>query len=253
VIEVNCEKINDLLHAYLDDELDLAHRLDIERHLKECSTCALALEAQEQLRTALRAPQHYHRAPAHLAERVRAMEHRPDRSRRQGPARRWRALAIAASLVLAVFLGWGIGRWTTRPPRDDLIAQAVLSNHLRSLLASHLLDVPSRDQHQVKPWFNGLVDFSPPVKNLAEQGFPLIGGRLEYINGRNVAVLVYKRREHVINLFIWPETGDPEQAERVLERQGYHLIHWIQGGLSYWAVSDLNEKELKEFVELQRG
>jgi anti-sigma factor RsiW len=249
---VNCEETKDLLHGYLDDELDPAHSLEVERHLQECPACARALEAQEELRTALRAPQLYHRAPDHLAERIRTLVDRPGKQRLQGRAWRWRPLAIAASLAAAAFLGWGIGRWTTTPPRDELIAQAVLSNHLRSLLASHLLDVPSSDQHQVKPWFNGQVDFSPPVKNFAEQGFALAGGRLEYINGQKVAVLVYKRREHVINLFIWPEAAD-DQAERALERQGYHLIHWIRGGLSYWAVSDLNEKELKEFVQLLGG
>jgi anti-sigma factor RsiW len=117
-------------------------------------------------------------------------------------------------------------------------------------MANHLTDVSSSDQHTVKPWFNGRLDFSPPVKDLTDRGFPLVGGRLDYLSDRPVAALVYRRQQHFINLFIWPVTSDPDGEKRIMTRQGYHLIHWTGAGMTYWAVSDLNVGELQEFVRI---
>ena len=136
-------------------------------------------------------------------------------------------------------------------PAEDLIAQEVISNHVRSLMETHHpVDVPSSDQHTVKPWFNGKLDFSPPVENPADQGFPLVGGRLDYLGGRSVAALVYQRHQHYINLFIWPSNDAREKAEESMKRQGYNLFHWEKSGMEYWAISDLNEAELRQFAEI---
>lgn len=158
--------------------------------------------------------------------------------------------ATAALLMVGVIAVWRFGPTTSGPSADDLLGQEVLASHVRSLMASHLTDVPSSDQHTVKPWFNGRLDFSPPVKDLAGEGFALVGGRLDYLAGRPVAALVYQRRLHVINLMIWPAPGEPDRSPTDATRQGYHLLHWTRGGMSYWAVSDLNEGEMKQFVGL---
>jgi anti-sigma factor RsiW len=168
----------------------------------------------------------------------------------------WRPLAVAASVALVVALVWGALSGGSRPSPDQLLAQQVASSHARSLLEAHLFDVQSSDQHTVKPWLTKRLDFAPPVKNLADQGFPLVGARLDYLDNRKVAALVYERRQHVINLFIWPAAGRPARSPEVLavpDHPGYQVMHWTQGNLTYWVVSDLNEQELREFVRLIRG
>jgi anti-sigma factor RsiW len=240
-----------LLDGYADGEVDLVRSLEIERHLRGCPACTEALAGRQALRAALRQAVPYHRAPAGLRERVLSTVRR-ESAARASAAPAWRPLALAASLAFAALLTWGAVRLWLPTSTEDVRSQEVVTAHVRSLLATHLLDVESSDQHTVKPWFKGRVDFAPEVRDFADDGFPLAGGRLDYVDNHSAAVLVYNRHKHVINLFLWRAPGEADAAPRSLTRQGYHLIHWTEGGLTHWAVSDLNEGELQEFVRLVR-
>jgi anti-sigma factor RsiW len=266
---VNCQENEMLIHAYVDGELDLLSTVKLEAHLRDCTPCAQAHRNLQTLRTGISSGDVYFKAPNHLAERVRLALQEADNgeayssasvqemSRRmpsqQLPKRMWWQFSwawagVAAAVAMAALVVWRLDPGVSRRSQNELLAQEVLSSHVRSLMASHLTDVPSSDQHTVKPWFNGKLDFSPPVKDLAAEGFPLVGGRLDYLNDRPVAALVYQRRKHFINLFIWP--SDSGSGQKTVMRQGYNLLHWAQSGMSYWAVSDLNSTELQDFVHL---
>jgi anti-sigma factor RsiW len=202
-------------------------------HLLSCPSCIVRTQAR------------YHQAPPALEQKIRQSLRRENASAAPVP---WRWLAIAASLLLVVSAAWNLVLLRSRVDPRQTLAANVLSAHLRSLAGTHLLDVPSSDQHTVKPWFGGKLDFSPPVKDVA--GFPLLGGRLEYLEGHAAAALVYGRRNHIVNLFVWPQ-GQPT-PETSLTRNGYHLRSWSGGGMTFWVVSDLNEAELGQFVSLYR-
>jgi anti-sigma factor RsiW len=262
---LRCEDSQKLLHGYVDGELDLIRSLEIEEHLSECSVCAEAHRHLQALRDNIRSAALYERAPLELRERIRASLCQGGPEDRVGEADQavravetravyrelpWRWFSIAASFILVALLGWNIFRTTSGTSAEDVLAEAVISRHVQSLMVHHLVDVESSDQHTVKPWFSGQLDFSPTVKDLASEGFPLAGGRLDYLNNRTTAALVYKRHQHNINLFVWPTALDTNEAMRTLTRQGYHVIHWATGGFAYWAISDLNEQELQEFVRL---
>jgi anti-sigma factor RsiW len=162
----------------------------------------------------------------------------------------WRWLSAAAALAFVAVVAWHLPSVLHGPGADDRLMEEIISSHVRSLMAQHLTDVSSSDQHTVKPWFDGKLDFSPPVKDLADHGFPLLGGRLDYLGNRPVAALIYQRQQHVINLFLWPSRHDVEVGEKTVLRQGYNLKHWTQSGMTYWAISNLNQDALQEFVQL---
>jgi len=253
---VVCDDNIRLLHGYLDGELDLVRSLEIEEHLKTCAECALELRSQQTLRKAFRNSSVYERAPKGLEDRVRASlaaagtEKVTPISRKRRAAMNW--LAVAAAILIALALAWRGLPILRGPSEGDLLAQEVVASHIRSLQPNHLMDVQSTDQHTVKPWFNGRVDFSPPVKDLAADGFPLAGGRLDYLDHRNVAALVYQRRQHLINLYVWPEEAANEAAAKSKSLEGYNMVFWQRGGMYFCAVSDLNIGELREFTQLAR-
>lgn len=241
-----CAEKKMLLHALIDGELDAANSVAIETHIKICAGCAVELARIEAARGALSKSGVKHRAPSAMRDRIAAQI--DSRSDGVGPStaqhrslRPWLAggvSAIAASLLLFV----GIPQLTTAGMEDQVIA-----SHVRSLLASHLIDIATSDRHVVRPWFNGRIDFAPPVVDLADQGFPLAGGRLDYLGGRVVPALVYHRRLHSINLFIRPAGGFASLVGITTRRNGYSLVRWTRAGLEYWAVSDINSDELALF------
>jgi anti-sigma factor RsiW len=241
---MNCDDTQLLLSAYLDGEVDLVRSLEIDKHLETCPACAMIVQNQKTLGTALHADSLYYKPPRHLEQRIRTALPKQERTRRIS----WPLLAVAASLLLAGIFVDRLVRFTARPAPESLIAQEVLDSHLRSLMPGHLADVPSSDRHTVKPWFAGKLDFSPPVADFAEQGFPLTGGRLDSINGRTVAVLIYQRHQHVINAYVWPSAASPNSS--IIERtlQGYNILHWTKGGLEWWLASDLNTQELESLA-----
>jgi anti-sigma factor RsiW len=243
--------MRELLHAYVDGELDLAHVLGVERHVDDCPACARARDELLALRVLVQAAPRF-QAPDSLHRRLQeSLPPQRPVARRVFSWRRYVRPSAAAAVLAAVFgLGW-LAAWAWyQPSAEDRLAGQVVANHVRSLLAQHLLDVASSDKHTVKPWFQGRVPFTFDVHDLSGHGFALAGGRLDLMEGRPVAALVYKRREHVINVFLTPAEGPPDSDVRAVDVRGYHALRWARGGLACWAVSDLNAEELREFVRL---
>ena len=244
---MSCRQPTELLHGYLDGELDLVKSLKIEKHLAHCDSCTRAYQSMRRLQTSLGDETLRFEPGADLEKRLRsALRH----ERKPQALFPWRWALAGASLLALVIISLTIAAFFPRQSPDEVIAQEVVSSHVRSLMANHLTDVPSSDHHTVKPWFDGKLDFSPAVKDLSQQGFSLSGGRLDYIGNRPVAALVYQRRQHSINLFVWPSTEAPVINGKASERQGYNLVRWSNAGMTYWAVSDLNLAELQQFAQL---
>jgi anti-sigma factor RsiW len=251
---MNCAEFEVLLHALIDGELDAGHAREVEAHAAECSACAEKLASFRAMRDAISAAALKEPAPAHLRSRIEASMAVPatPSTTAQGffrPSRRGffggfalgsaLSAAVAASLVLTVM----------RDNQQQVVADEFVSAHIRSLQAGHLMDVETSDQHTVKPWFNGRVDVAPPVVDLTAEGFTLLGGRLDYIDGQPVAAIVYQRRKHLINLFVAQRLGAKRGGALSQSIQGYNVRHWSQDGLDFWAVSDLAGDELDEFVQ----
>jgi mycothiol system anti-sigma-R factor len=243
---VGCETERSILHGYLDGELDAVRAAEFERHLLSCPECVRALEAQETLRRSLDRANLYHRAPQTLRAKVLAglPSAAPRRSYFRGLS--WQWLPVAAALALAAVVWW---QGPPRPGLRETAASAFVDAHLRSLLPGHLQDVVSTDQHTVKPWFDGKLDFAPPVRDFANDGYPLEGGRLDVVGGRTVAVLVYGRRKHVVNVFIWPSAETTSRTASGSEL-GYHWTAWRNDGMEFFAVSDASPADLDALKQL---
>ena len=244
------KEARNLLDPYLDGELDLHASLDFERHAATCSECTWLLTGHHALRQSIRSEGFAFAPPAALARSVRREVGKESQKRYWPGLKPVPAFGALAALALVILLLIEIPRFTVRP--SDAEAEQILQSHLRSLMLNHLVDVPSSDQHTVKPWFDGKVDYSPEVKDFASEGFELVGGRLDVVNDRPVSVLVYQRRKHIINLFCWPAAGSEKGATERESRRGYNFISWDAGGMRECAVSDLNPEELAEFVNLWR-
>jgi anti-sigma factor RsiW len=236
-----------MIQALVDGELDAVHAAAVEAQIAACPDCAaeqtrlVALSAALR-RGAVRAPERLHRRLAESLAAAQAPPPAPVVPLRR--ARPWAWMGGGAGLAIAacasLFIVTGVMR------QDQALTNELVASHVRSLQVAHLTDVVTSDQHVVKPWFNGKLDFSPPVADLKDQGFPLVGGRLDYVDGRTVAAIVYRRGGHVINLFVWPGERAPA-PEHIRATGGYDLRHWRAAGLSYWAVSDVNPADLALF------
>jgi anti-sigma factor RsiW len=244
---VTCEQAQELIHPYIDGELDLVNNLEIEGHFGECEACRSEHQAHLNVRALVQGDAPTFPAPQLLKKRIAKQINRTPRL--PSTSRRWLAAAAVVILMLSGVLLWMISA-RSQSHSDNLLAQEVVSSHIRSMMLSHLVDVPSSDQHTVKPWFNGKLDFAPEVKDFADQGFPLVGGRLDYVDNRTVAALVYQRRKHFINLFIWPASAARDRSAQQFSNHGYNVIHWTQSDATYWAVSDVNSADLREFATL---
>src|SRR5579884_2490976 len=231
-----------LLGPLVDGELDAANVAMVEAHVARCEGCREELERLQALRNLLRSGGVRHTAPESLARRVAAMPELAPRAANDNRILRWLGPgvvgALAASLALVTLLP---------PGADTVVDQELVSDHVRSLQPGHLTDVQTTNQHIVKPWFNGRIDFSPPVPELADQGFPLVGGRLDSIDGKTVPAIVYKRRLHTVNVFVWPAK---ESSERSLVKDGFAIREWTRNGLRFAAVSDIPAAELQQFETL---
>jgi len=252
---MNCKETQEVIHGYLDCELDVVHNLTVEQHLQECAMCARSFQGFESLRKVMASRSLYFEAPKGLEKRLRSAVRQANKA--ESPRRSWswrwdwtRMLGPLAASGVVLLIAMPL---VMRTSMEDRLSQEIVSSHVRSLMASHLIDVVSADPHTVKPWFNGKLPFSPPVPDPAAQGFPLIGGRLDYVENHPVAALVYQHRKHFINLFIWPSTRTSSTAKEPRTQQGYNTIHWNQGGMEYWSVSDMNQGDLGDFVQLVRG
>jgi len=245
---VDCTLDRHLLDGYLDGELGFERALEVEAHVASCPGCASQVESWKQVRAMMQRTELYRRAPAPLEEKVRNLASKPKREKRESVSwlQRWiwagGGAVFASAMLLAAFF---VSR-----PAGAIAEQEIVTNHVRSLMANHLMDVVSTDQHTVKPWFDGKIEFAPPVQDFAEQGYPLAGGRLDYLNEGKVAVLVYRRALHVINLYVWPAGANGASPVEAGTLQGYNVLSWKRNGFQFRAVSDLNLAELRDFANL---
>jgi anti-sigma factor RsiW len=247
---MRCDEARVRLDGFHDDELTPEEFADVEAHIAECAACSQAYETLRKTSHRLQEGLVHYPAPDVLKARIHsALVRDGERDARLTSAPpRWLRLA-AAGLTIAI--ASSAGTYAAMRPRaaSQSIANEVLTSHIRSLMPNHLIDVASNDQHNVKPWFNGRMDLSPQVPALDSSGFILAGGRLDFLAGHRVAVVVYMRRQHVINMYSWPEPG-LDAPEAMSTTNGYHLFRWRRTGVAYWAVSDLNSPELSQFVTL---
>jgi anti-sigma factor RsiW len=240
---MNCEDASVLVHALADGELDAGHAREVEAHAATCRACAAELAAAREVKKVMAATDLQFTPPASLRARIEGAIPKPQALANRRALLKGFALGSAMSAIAAS----GIGFVVLRDARGDRLMGEAISAHLRSLQSEHLTDVLSTDQHTVKPWFNGKIDLAPPVPDLTAQGFTLIGGRLDFIDGKPVAALVYRRRAHVINVFVGQVLGVAPSSPQLQVVQGFNVLRWRDGGLSVMAVSDLNAQELEEF------
>jgi anti-sigma factor RsiW len=248
---VNCELAQTTIHGYFDGELDAVRSAEFERHLEHCPECQAALEGIESLRTQLQQSNLYEHASPELHDRIRKELAQATGAERVTRGYSWNRFLVptfgvlaAAAAVITIML------FVVPSHKESALTAELIDAHVRSLQPGHLMDIESTDQHTVKPWFDGKLDFIPPVSDYAAQGFPLVGGRLDVVGGHDVAALVYGRRKHFINLFVWPYPEKGSISDSSGSRQGYNWITWRSGDMQFCLVSDASSSDLRELRNL---
>jgi anti-sigma factor RsiW len=242
---MDCTLHGHLLEAYLDGELGFERTLEVEAHLASCPVCSAEIQGWKNIRTTLQGPELYHRAPADLEAKLRKLLPQAQSQRAPWFQRSIWALGGAAFATAALLISFVLTRPVAPSPDQD-----VAVSHIRSLMSDHLMDVVSTDQHTVKPWFDGKLDFAPPVQDFAAEGYPLAGGRLDYVNNRKVAVLIYHRALHIVNVYIWPTHDNASSAISTQTINGYNIVSWRNNGFEFRSISDLNAAELRDLARL---
>jgi anti-sigma factor RsiW len=246
---MTCDEAKILLHALIDGELDAGHAREVEAHIATCPDCAAELAAYREMSKAIAGADLHYTAPLALRRRIEAALPQAQPQIQAVPSRRAVLRGFAMGSAVSAIAATGLVAIVLRGDDEQRITSEIVSAHLRSLQAGHLTDVVSTDQHTVKPWFNGKLDVAPPVIDLTAQGFTLIGGRLDYVDARPIGAIVYRRRLHVINLFVAQTASTERRAAKTETFQGFNIRSWSEGGLNYWAVSDLAADELAEFSD----
>jgi anti-sigma factor RsiW len=259
---MTCDELHEHLDPFFDNELGLAEAQKVQEHLEQCAACEEAYASRLAVRQALQKPEVRFATPDDLRDQIQV-----ELSKKVSPMRRrtWRVPAFefpnwllpslaGAAAVLAVWFGSKLFLSENRSPNGLLatVTAQLVSDHMRSLLPDHLIDVVSTDQHTVKPWFAGKLSFSPPVYDLSDQGFKLIGGRLDYLGNQEIAAVVFQHHQHYINLFAWPKTESTHFPDTTLQKEGFNVYGWEANGLVMWAVTDAAPDALKTFVDLQK-
>jgi anti-sigma factor RsiW len=257
---LRCEEVQEVIDAFVDGEIHAVTRLEIDDHLQVCSLCSITHQNRELLRSLIRRRgagpytrgrySLYYEAPVHLKAQIRSALQTEIRSKaiRRSWTGRW--IAASASIALIAVSIISITLVSRRHSSADLLAREAISSHVRSFMGNHLTDVLSSDEQTIKNWFKGKVDFVPSVENLADRDFPLLGGRIECLRNRSIAVLVYARQEHIISVFILPSGNDSDAADKTMTCQGYNIVSWRGSGMDCWAVSDLDANELRGFARV---
>jgi len=246
---MNCSETKSLLNAYVDGELDALRSRTLESHVQRCALCLTEVESLQAISSAIEDGALRFKAPLHLKRKVQAaIRDETPEARRFFLSWRWVTALGSAALIVALMLT--VTTWRTQPSQETELLHDIVSSHVRSMMADHITDVSSSDSHTVKPWFASKLDYSPPAKDLTGQGFRLIGGRLDYLDNRPVAAVVYQRNLHFINLFVWPSNRSTVRQDRVFTFQGYNVIHWTESDMTYWLISELERADLNECARL---
>jgi anti-sigma factor RsiW len=250
---MNCEDSQVLLHGYLDRELDPSGSIAFEAHLASCKDCSREFERYKNLGAAIRNSADYFTAPPELRSAIvsHLRPSRPNEGWRPSRLPVWQVLVGSVTAVLIATLS--LNTILEHRSAENFIAQEIVASHARSMMANHLFDVASSDRHTVKPWLDRNLDFAPTVADFAKQDFALAGGRLDYIDHREVAALVYRHRQHIVNVFIWPAGDAGVSLPHWITQQGYNLAHWTESGMNYWVISDADRSGLNDFVGLVRS